>query len=59
VFWRIGSSVTFGSGSSFAGTVIAEESISAATGVDLSGRLIARNGAVTLDTDTIDAGTCA
>lgn len=59
VFWRLGGSATFGSGSTFAGVVIADDSITAATGADFAGRLIASNGAVSLSTDTIDVGTCS
>jgi HD-GYP domain-containing protein (c-di-GMP phosphodiesterase class II) len=53
VFWQIGSSATFGTTTEFAGTVIANISITATTGVTIVGRLIARNGAVTLDSNTI------
>jgi hypothetical protein len=53
VFWQVGSSATFGTTTQFAGTVIANISITATTGVDIVGRLIARNGAVTLDSNTI------
>ncbi|MBK5332430.1 MAG: DUF3494 domain-containing protein [Ilumatobacteraceae bacterium] len=53
VFWQVGSSATFGTTTQFAGTVIANISITATTGVAIVGRLIARNGAVTLDSNTI------
>ncbi len=53
VFWQVGSSATFGTTTQFAGTVIADISITATTGVAIVGRLIARNGAVTLDSNTI------
>ena len=53
VFWEVGSSATFGTTTQFAGTVIANISITATTGVAIVGRLIARNGAVTLDSNTI------
>jgi HD-GYP domain-containing protein (c-di-GMP phosphodiesterase class II) len=53
VFWQVGSSATFGTTTHFAGTVIANISITATTGVAIAGRLIARNGAVTLDSNTI------
>ena len=59
VFWRIGSSATLGTGSSFVGTVIADASITAAANSDVDGRLIARNGSVTLDTASITVPTCA
>ena len=59
VFWQIGSSATLGTGSTFRGTVIALQSITVTTGVTVDGRVLARNGAVTLDTDTISRSSCA
>ena len=59
VFWQVGSSATLGTGSTFRGTVIALTSITVTTGVTVDGRVLARNGAVTLDTDTIARSTCA
>ncbi len=59
IFWQVGSSATLGTGSSFLGTVIALDSITVTTGVSINGRVLARNGAVTLDTDTITNPTCA
>ena len=59
VFWQIGSSATLGTGSTFRGTVIALQSITVTTGVTVEGRVLARNGAVTLDTDTISRPSCA
>ena len=53
VFWQVGSSATLGTGSSFRGTIIALTSITLTTGANLSGRALARNGAVTTDTNTI------
>lgn len=53
VFWQVGSSATLGTGSRFVGTVLAYQSITAETGANVVGRLLARNGAVTLDTNTI------
>ena len=53
VFWQVGSSATLGTGSHFAGTILAAESISLDTGVDLTGRALALNGAVTLDYNTL------
>jgi hypothetical protein len=58
VFWQVGSSATFGTTTHFAGTVIANISITATTGVAIDGRLIARNGAVTLDSATITVPAC-
>jgi hypothetical protein len=59
VFWRLSGSATFRSGASFAGVVIADDSITASNGAAFSGRLMAINGSVTLDTNTIDVGTCS
>lgn len=59
VFWQVGSSATLGTGSTFQGTILALTSITATTGVVVIGRLLARNGAVTLDTNTITATICA
>jgi hypothetical protein len=59
VFWQVGSSATLGTGSTFIGTIIALTSITVTTGVTIDGRVLARNGAVTLDTDTITTSRCA
>jgi hypothetical protein len=59
VFWQIGSSATLGTGSSFMGTILASASITVTTGVTVDGRVLARDGAVTLDSDTITRATCA
>ena len=52
VFWQVGSSATIGTGSSFVGTILALASITVTTAT-IDGRLLARNGAVTLDTNTV------
>jgi hypothetical protein len=53
VFWEVGSSATLGTGSAFLGNILALTSITVTTGDTISGRALARNGAVTLDDDTI------
>jgi len=53
VFWQVGSSATLGVGSTFKGTIMALTSITLDNGASLQGRALARNGAVTLDTNTI------
>jgi hypothetical protein len=59
VYWQVGSSATLGTGSAFVGTVMALTSVTADTGATIQGRLLARNGAVTLDTNTINRPSCA
>ncbi|MDN3495169.1 ice-binding family protein [Planococcus sp. APC 4015] len=54
VFWQVSSSATIGSGAQFAGTVMASESITAETAATVTGRLLARTGAVALDSNVID-----
>lgn len=54
IWWQIGSSATLGSSSTFRGNLMALTSISATTGANIpGGRLLARNGALTLDTNVI------
>jgi LPXTG-motif cell wall-anchored protein len=59
VFWRVESSATIGTGSDFTGTVMALTSIAAQTGATIDGRLLARNGSVTLDNNVITSSDCA
>lgn len=58
VYWQSAESVTLGTGTDFVGTVLAEVSITATTGASVQGRLLARTGAVTLDTNAISLPTC-
>ena len=54
VYWRVGTSATLGTYSTFAGNILADQAITLTTGADiLCGRAIALNAAVTLDTDRI------
>lgn len=59
VFWQVGSSATIEAASAFRGTILALTSITMTTGATLDGRALARNGAVTLDTNTITRSSCA
>jgi len=49
VFWQLGTSGTLGTGTALAGHLVALSSITLNTGASVSGRALARNGAVTLD----------
>jgi hypothetical protein len=53
IFWQVGSSATLGTGTTFIGNILAQASITVTTGVIMGGRLLARTGAVTLDSDTV------
>jgi hypothetical protein len=53
IFWQVGSSATLGTTSGFKGNILALTSITVTTGAAVEGRLLARNGAVTLDANTI------
>jgi uncharacterized repeat protein (TIGR01451 family) len=55
VFWVVGSSATLGTGTALQGTILALTSITVTTGATINGRALARNGAVTLNTNTITA----
>jgi len=59
VFWQVGSSATLGTNSTFVGHILALESITANTGAKIEGQLLARNGAVTLHSNTITNIPCA
>jgi hypothetical protein len=58
IFWQVGSSATLGTNSVFKGNILALTSITLTTGASLEGRALARNGAVTLDTNAIAGCTC-
>ena len=59
VFWQIGGSATLGTGSSFVGSLIALNSISATGRATVTGRLLAREGTVNLDATTVTRPACA
>ncbi len=59
IYWQVGSSATLGTRTAFKGNILALSSISANNGVVVEGRLLARNGAVTLINDTVTRPQCA
>ena len=58
VYWQVGSSATLGSSTAFAGNVMALQSIALNDAVSVRGRMLARNGALTLINDVIDGSMC-
>ena len=59
VFWLVGSSATLGTATSFAGNILASQSVTMTTGASIvCGRAIALNAAVTMDTNVISS-TCS
>lgn len=58
VFWQVGSSATLGTNTEFVGTIMALASATLTTGVNVQGRVLARNAAVTLDSNVITAPNC-
>ena len=55
----MGSSATLGTRTAFQGNILALTSISVNDGATVNGRLLARNGAVTLINDTVTRARCA
>jgi hypothetical protein len=58
VWWQVPSSATLGTNTSLKGNVVALTSITMTTGASLNGRVLARNGAVSLDHNTITNAAC-
>ncbi len=56
IFWQVGSSATLGTTTAFEGNILALTSITLTTGATITcGSALARNGAVTLDTNVISS----
>ena len=53
VFWQIGSSATLGTGTAFVGSILAQASIGMNTGASINGGVLARTGAVTLQSNAV------
>ena len=58
VYWQVGSSATLAVNSLFIGRIYAMTSITANSGATIFGQLLARNGAVTLNANTIVNNAC-
>lgn len=53
VFWQVGSSATLGANTNFAGNILVFTSVTVTTGTTANANILALNGAITLDTNTI------
>lgn len=58
VWWRVGSSATLGTGTSFKGNILALTSITLNNDATLDGRALAQTGAVTMDSNVITSSLC-
>jgi hypothetical protein len=59
VYWQVGSSADIGTTTAFQGSVLALTSISLKNGATVIGRMLARNGQVSLDNNRITSPLCA
>jgi large repetitive protein len=55
VFWRVDAAAALGDRTAFIGNILASSSITLRNGATLSGRALARSGAVTLDSNKVSA----
>jgi hypothetical protein len=59
IFWQVGSSATLGTTTAFKGNIIALTSITLDTNATVSGRALARNAAVTMDSNQVSTEACS
>ena len=59
VVWQVGSSATIGAATTFVGNVLAFTSITVVAGTTVDGSMLAKGGAVTLDTNVFTRSACA
>ena len=58
VVWLVGSSATLGTYTTFSGTILATASVTVTTGASITGAVMARYAAVTLDSNVITSAAC-
>jgi hypothetical protein len=58
VYWQVGSSATLGTGTNFAGNILAAAAVTMTTGAVSNGGVFALGAAVTLDTNIVNVETC-
>ncbi len=59
VFWQVGSSATLGTGTTFVGTIMANQSITDSGGSTVAGRLLVHSAAVTLNNTHVTVPSCS
>lgn len=59
VFWQVSSSASLGSNSTFVGTILALTSAALTTGATVAGRVLVRNGEVSLESNDITVPKCS
>jgi Ice-binding-like len=59
IYWQVGSSAVLGTGTAFKGNILALTKITLDTGATVSGRTLASNGAVTMETNDVSIQACA
>ena len=59
VYWQVGSSATLGTTTAFQGNLMALTDISLNNGATVIGRMLARNGQISLINNVLDASQCA
>lgn len=58
IWWKVASSATLGTNTSLKGNILALTSITMASGASLTGQAFASNGAITLDSNTVERVDC-
>ncbi len=58
VYWQVADSVQLGKEAKFTGTVLTVQNVTTNAGANVTGRLLARSGAVTMDTSSVDTLPC-
>jgi hypothetical protein len=53
VFWQVGSSATLGASTAFVGNLVALASVTLGAGSNVTGRVLARTAAITMDTNAV------
>jgi Ice-binding-like len=58
IYWQVGNDAVIGGGNQFVGTILANNAITVGVGTTVNGRALARNAAVTLNTNQFTTPAC-